>query len=258
MTSEEFTYKISKDVYEGVITKTYGINELAEKINMNRGSASIMIGQVFPMMIEGQSFKRTLSVSYFDCFLRCIHNDYGAEQLTISLSALKKHIDYIAGTGDSKVKLKKVYGKYLDLIPVSQRNEIEQLEIVDTYKNKTKSELKEELINSSKSEDELIVINHITYKRDNKSIALIKILRDFKCQICGHFIIKRDGSKYIEAAHVVSKSERGKEIAENILLLCPNHHKEFDLGNRQIIKHTHELIKFKLNETEHEIKLSID
>lgn len=258
MTNEELTYKISKDSYEGIISKADGINKLADKINMNRGSASIMIGQVFPMMIEGQLFKRTLSVSYFDCFLKCIHNDYGTEQLSISLSALKKHIDYIAGTGDSKVKLKRVYGKYLDLIPESQRDEIEQLEIVDTYKDKTKSELREELITSSKNIDELIVINHKTYKRDNKSIALIKILRDFKCQICGHYIIKKDGSKYVEAAHIVSKNKRGKEIAENILLLCPNHHKEFDLGNRQIINHTHELIKFKLNETEHEIKLSID
>jgi predicted HNH restriction endonuclease len=48
---------------------------------------------------------------------------------------------------------------------------------------------------------ELIKVDNKIYKRDNKAIALIKLLRDFKCQICGTTIVKKNGSRYIEAAH---------------------------------------------------------
>ena len=45
---------------------------------------------------------------------------------------------------------------------------------------------------------------------------------------------------------------------ENILLLCPNHHKEFDLGNTSIINISDEKVKFLMNDSEYEILLSID
>ena len=45
-----------------------------------------------------------------------------------------------------------------------------------------------------------------------------------------------DGSFYIEAAHIKPKSQQGTETPDNILILCPNHHKEFDLGKREIIE----------------------
>ena len=81
MSDEEITYLISKKVLEGKISKSDGINELSSRINLNKGSASIIIGQVYPKLIEGVLFKRTVSVAYFSCFLKCIKRDYGNEQL---------------------------------------------------------------------------------------------------------------------------------------------------------------------------------
>ena len=87
---------------------------------------------------------------------------------------------------------------------------------------------------------------------------MIKYLRDFKCQICGVAIEKRDGQLYVEAAHIDPKHKKGTETLENIILLCPNHHKEFDLGSREILERNKDMIEFKLNGRVHQINLKIN
>jgi putative restriction endonuclease len=96
------------------------------------------------------------------------------------------------------------------------------------------------------------------YKRDNKTIAQLKVLRDFRCQLCGNRILKKNGEFYVEAAHIRPKSQKGAETPNNILILCPNHHKEFDLGSKTIIEQTDEKIVFELNQQRYEIGFSLD
>ena len=123
-------------------------------------------------------------------------------------------------------------------------------------KEKTKQQIKKELSNYSPSEPKTIKVKGTVYKRENSVIAKIKILRDFKCQICGTAIVKKDGSKYVEAAHITTKPDGGNESPDNILLLCPNHHKEFDLGDKSIIYRSKTSITIKMNGKEYTLKLS--
>ena len=81
--------------------------------------------------------------------------------------------------------------------------------------------------------------------------------RDYKCQICGTAIRKKDGGYYVEAAHIKMKSKKGPETLDNLLILCPNHHKEFDYGDREIIKHTEKEISFKMNGNKYKINLKL-
>ncbi|KAF9658223.1 HNH endonuclease [Tenacibaculum sp. ZH5_bin.1] len=255
-------FNTAKKVYEGNQTKNDGIDTLVRELNMNRGSAQMIIVQIFPKLLDGVQFTRTLSVDLFNSFLKFILEDYGTERLKKSLSALKMHIAYIKEKGDAKIKLRKIYQQYLDNLSIfddpSMPDEIEQTEITNHLKDKTKNNLINELENSENDNSEKVTINHKSYKRNNKVIALIKILRNFECQICGQFILKRDGSRYIEAAHIIPKHKQGKENPENIILLCPNHHKEFDFGNRNVIKHTKDEIEFELNGNHHLLSLSIE
>jgi len=96
------------------------------------------------------------------------------------------------------------------------------------------------------------------YKRNNKTIAQLKVLRNFRCQICDNNILKKDGSFYIEAAHIQRKSEKGTEMPNNILILCPNHHKEFDLGDKKIVERTDKRIIFELNGKLYDVNLTLD
>lgn len=137
-------------------------------------------------------------------------------------------------------------------------DEDEQAELEKFYKGKDKNSLLEDLenLNRSDSSDETVSVNSKHYKRDNKAIALIKTLRGFKCQICETSIIKKDKSPYIEAAHITPKCEKGRETLDNIILLCPNHHKEFDLGELEINFRDEYEIEFILNTKEYNLKLS--
>lgn len=137
-------------------------------------------------------------------------------------------------------------------------DENEQEELEQFYQSKSKTEILKELENLQETDPIEITVNHKTYKRDNKTVAQIKILRDFKCQICSTTILKKDGSKYIEAAHIKAKHRKGRETLDNILLLCPNHHKEFDYGKLEILNHNKAEIEFKLNDNQYKISLTIN
>jgi len=73
-----------------------------------------------------------------------------------------------------------------------------------------------------------------TYRilRDTALARQIKLLHKNKCQICGESILLPNGESYSEAHHIqpLGNPHNGPDIAENILVLCPNHHVMFDYG----------------------------
>jgi len=228
------------------------------KINFNL-MADKDLSILFPIPLDAEKYKETkgkkrlvgqVGYSYYDITL--------AEKIIVEeLKELGK-----SGTQKNEFnKLRNIYkfitGKEFD-IDIVNLDEIEQQELVNIFnKEIDKTKIKEELLNVKGTEPETVYINQKTYKRDNKTIAQLKIIRDFKCQICGTKILKKNGDFYIEAAHIKPKHKKGCETPENILILCPNHHKEFDYGNREIIQHKKSQIEFKLNGKHYKIDLKI-
>ena len=88
-------------------------------------------------------------------------------------------------------------------------------------------------------------------------IARLKRLRGFECQICHGSVTMKDGQKYVEGAHIKPKHEKGSEAPSNILILCPNHHKEFDLGDKKNVSHNGSLLSFELNGKSYQINMSL-
>lgn len=68
---------------------------------------------------------------------------------------------------------------------------------------------------------------------------------------------ERDGTFYAEGAHIKPKRKGFPETPDNILILCPNHRKEFDLGKREVVEHNSEYIRFFLNDKDYRIVLSV-
>lgn len=139
----------------------------------------------------------------------------------------------------------------------NDEREQQELEII-IKKTKSRSEIINDLNNLKEEDAEEVLVNHKKYKRDNKTIAEIKIIRNFKCQICNHSVRMKDGREYIEAAHIVPKHLKGRETPDNIILLCPNHHKEFDYGDLKILSHSKKEVHFILNSIHYNLKFSIE
>ena len=82
-----------------------------------------------------------------------------------------------------------------------------------------------------------------TYERDVEMIEAIKRDRNYECQVCHVNISRKNKPPYIEAAHITPKSKGGNESPSNIMILCPNHHTEFDKGDCSIVsRSTNEII----------------
>ncbi|MCW3109880.1 MAG: hypothetical protein JWQ09_4386 [Segetibacter sp.] len=253
-------YDVSKKVYEKTLTFSEGQKIVVGDKKMNPNSAADYINN-FRCLVEGKRFTRTLNAFSMEYFLENISNDYGNAKLSNALFALKEHVEYYEGIQKVRMhKMRVIYDKYLAAIPLQSPDEQEQNEIVcEILKEKlSRNEILEELRNLSETDPEVIIYKGKTFKRDNKTIAQIKILRNFCCQLCGTTIKKKDGSNYTEAAHIKAKHLKGRETLDNIILLCPNHHKEFDLGERIILNHTKTFIDITLNGTAYHIKFGLD
>lgn len=68
----------------------------------------------------------------------------------------------------------------------------------------------------------------------------IKELYDHRCQVYGEQRMKGPGEPYAEAHHVrpLGGSPPGPDVEENIIVLCPDHHADFDYGMVEIEPNT--------------------
>lgn len=203
----------------------------------NRGSAGILIRHVFPSLMAGKQFKRTLSYGDFAQLIPYLARTLRESEFLNVCKSLKLHLSYRKGQGVNTRNLRAVL---YDVVFHSSGvdlgiNEIDDLigqaesdEHVSALSRDRKIELLKQI--TAMPANKKVRVSGFVIPRDFVAISLIKALRGPKCQFCGLEIVKRNGGHYIEAAHLVAKRDGGSELPHNIVLLCPNHHKMFDLG----------------------------
>ena len=244
------------EIFEKTISKKWKGFE-NDKIELNI-KADKSYSMLFPIPLEANKYKNGKKS-------KRLVGQVGYSYYTTSM-AEKIILDELYELSKSEIqenefqKLKNIYslisGKKFNS-EIFNSDETEQQELTNYYRKK-KSDILNDLKSLKSTDVETVIVQQKSYKRDNKTIAQLKILRDFKCQICGTSILKNNGEFYVEAAHIKSKRDKGIEIPDNILILCPNHHKEFDYGSRQIKTHAREKIIFVLNGKEYKIDLSVN
>jgi hypothetical protein len=97
----------------------------------------------------------------------------------------------------------------------------------------------------------------ITYskkRRDRYLMELYKRKHHYECQFCKKQIKKSNELYYIEACHIKAVKDDGDDNENNILVLCPNCHKEFDYGKREEEKWEENIYSVTVNGKEHEVK----
>ena len=71
--------------------------------------------------------------------------------------------------------------------------------------------------------------------RYQKLVERIKQTRGRKCQICQYSFIMDNGNEYCEAHHIQYLSENGSQNSDNVVLLCPNHHRMFHYAHDSVL-----------------------
>jgi len=95
------------------------------------------------------------------------------------------------------------------------------------------------------------------YIRDSKKTKQLKRAYKDMCQVCGTTIEMSARSRYSEVHHLRPISEHGDDDFDNMLVLCPNHHVEFDYKLIGLDKDGHKLVS-STGERAGEITLSKD
>lgn len=68
-------------------------------------------------------------------------------------------------------------------------------------------------------------------KRDEKVRAFVIDRSAGKCEYCGKEGFKTSsGRRYVEAHHIIALSCQGPDTVQNVIALCPNHHREAHFG----------------------------
>ena len=67
--------------------------------------------------------------------------------------------------------------------------------------------------------------------RDDRVRKRVLTRAQGRCEHCGELGFKRsDGSHFVEAHHIISLAEQGPDTLDNVIALCPNHHREAHFG----------------------------
>jgi hypothetical protein len=82
-----------------------------------------------------------------------------------------------------------------------------------------------DVIQKKENPRKIIVPEHEDYFRDPFLAESLKSIYDHRCQVCGmNFRIKYD-EPFAETHHIQPLSEQGLDIGQNIVVICPNHHR---------------------------------
>lgn len=90
----------------------------------------------------------------------------------------------------------------------------------------------EDQVNESDGVTSRIPTTVLRIVRDTRLSRKVKELYNYTCQICA-LRIEFNGIGYAEAAHIrpLGRPHNGKDLLNNLLCLCPNHHVMFDKGH---------------------------
>jgi 5-methylcytosine-specific restriction protein A len=71
----------------------------------------------------------------------------------------------------------------------------------------------------------------LSFKRDPKVRAYVIQRAKGYCEYCGKRGFQMtNGQHYVEAHHIIALAEQGPDTPENVIALCPNHHREAHFG----------------------------
>lgn len=107
----EDIFQVTRQVKRGDITLAKGAMDLVRVHGFNPNSASMTIRSL-RHLINGERYRRALTVEATDYFLSRIKDEYGHEGLRVALRGLSSHIDYRHSTGVSVPSLQSILDKH--------------------------------------------------------------------------------------------------------------------------------------------------
>jgi predicted HNH restriction endonuclease len=81
---------------------------------------------------------------------------------------------------------------------------------------------------------EKIPVSGVVYARDTRVRREVLLRAKGKCELCGkQGFLQRNAERYLEAHHIIALANDGADRTNNVIALCPEHHREAHFGMRR-------------------------
>ena len=107
----EEIFRVTQQVDRGDLTLTQGRDDLARTWGLNVNSVNMTIRSL-RHLLNGERYRRALTLDATDYFLRRIREEYGNQGLQKALAGLSAHIDYRHSTGVAVPGLQIILSKH--------------------------------------------------------------------------------------------------------------------------------------------------
>ena len=230
----EQVYIYAREIYNNNIEVDQAVKLLVNDYKWAEGSARGYIN-VYNNIRNGEKYTWTINGNATDYYLKNIYKDDGYNALQIALKSVKLHIDYQENIQTIN-NIIEIYEKFKNVVNIDKDIQTVFAEI-------------DEYIKNIEPERRDVEYNKLI-RNDTHIVRWLKEQFNNRCQFpnCTAKIMTKSGEYYVEVAHITPVAEGGMSTLNNLLVLCPNHHKEFDLGFRNIIKRDNEHIEGELND----------
>lgn len=213
----ESAYKVARNHYNsrGTMRITDARNELVA-LGVKASSAMDMIYNL-KHLLNGDRYERNLSVLATEIYFLRIEKDYGHDALKNAVTALRKHITYYQKLSRTPMK-----GQVKILAHFEERIANKK------FKNPGLNDL--DIPEGTDTPDRALTSGW-TVIRDPKVRAYVIKKSKGMCEYCGRLGFKlKSGRFYVEAHHIIALANQGKDKIDNVIALCPEHHREAHFG----------------------------
>lgn len=142
------------------------------------------------------------------------------------------HTDYM--TIEKSLSMLKGYGNRSAWAEVKRRMGLSDDEFYKQLCNPSVSQ-KDDAINDLGSDiPEKIPVSGVVYARDLRVRREVLLRAKGRCEFCGkQGFLQPSGERYLEAHHIIALANDGADRINNVIALCPEHHREAHFGKRR-------------------------
>jgi hypothetical protein len=208
----EAAYQLARQVDIGRVRLTDAKAELV-KMGLNANSGADFI-YILRHMLRGEIYKRAMSAPATEDFLKWIQRDYGEAALAQALKALALHIPFNGGAMNGHRELLARYQATIAPKP-EPPTALDDLDAPPT---------------GIGTPDRAKRTMHV-FQRDPAVRAHVVKRAQGRCEYCRRqgFLLP-NGNHYVEAHHIIALAKQGPDTLENVIALCPEHHREAHFG----------------------------
>ncbi|HSW15722.1 MAG TPA: HNH endonuclease signature motif containing protein [Ramlibacter sp.] len=221
--------EVASRIYRQEQKLAEGVSELVSG-GVNETSALDYI-QAYRYLMEGRQIQRSMGADAMRVFMQDIADRYGQEGLSVAVPTLRNHLKYQPNGLMTAVLLE---FEALARKPPATIAEAESLfsAKVERSLNDTEAARATRLA-AADPVPATMVVQTTVFVRNADVVAAALVRASGLCERCKQpapFLRRKDGTPYLEAHHLMTLADGGKDTLDNALALCPNCHRQVHHG----------------------------